>query len=396
MVGARSSVITCLRMPRWPTDAWTNAAVRVLATWIALLLMVAGLPVAHAQDPTAPEADAASEGGAMAAILPLAIDGEISDVDRDALTTELVDGLRRGAFSVVEPAEVAAADSGASTCANADCVKKIASATSATHVVRARVLIQDRDYTVTVDLYDGGSGTVAASSEDNCEICGIAEAGNLMASAAATLRTKLDALAQGPATLAVTSTPVGAEVRIDGELVGTTPFEGPVIAGKRVLRLSLEGFITVEREVTFVEGVEETRAFELEKVPSRLPNRPWGWAAIGIGAAGLVTSAVFFAFDAQNGGEGRPYKLGGACDGDNVDVDGDCREVWDTELIAYPTAIAGAALTTLGIAILLSSGKRRRDKKAKAAAEGKPTARRRSRRPRVGVGLGRISISGRF
>ncbi len=386
-------------MPRWPTDAWNNAAVRVLATWVALLLMVAGLPVAHAQDPTLPEPTASGDAagaGATAAILPLAIDGEISDVDRDALTTELVDGLRRGAFAVVEPSEVAAAESNASTCANADCVKKISGATGATHVVRARVLIEDRDYTVTVDLYDGGSGTVVASSSDNCEICGIAEAGNLMATAAATLRTKLDALAQGPATLAVTSEPAGAEVRIDGELVGTTPFEGPVIAGKHVLRLSLEGYITVEREVTFVEGVKENRSFQLDKVPSRLPNRPWGWAAIGLGAAGLVTSAVFFAFDAQNGGEGRPYKLGGACDGDNVDADGDCREVWDTELIAYPTAIAGAALTTLGIAIILSSGKRRRDKKAAAAGEGKKTARRRDRRTRVGIGAGRISISGRF
>jgi hypothetical protein len=384
-----------------PSEAWRSSAVRAFATLVAMLLVVGSLAVgnAHArvrvQDPTSPDATAEGGGsGATAAILPLAVDGEISEVDETALTTELVDGLRRGAFGVVDPADVARADSAAGSCANSECVKKIAAATGATHVVRARVVIEDRDYGVTVDLYDGGSGAVVASSSDNCEICGISEAGNLMASAAATLRTKLDALAQGPATLAVTSTPVGAEVRIDGQLVGTTPFEGPVIAGKHVLRLSQVDYITVEREVTFVEGVRETLAFELEKVPSRLPNRPWGWAAIGVGAAGLVTSAVFFAFDAQNKGEGRPYKLGGACDGDNVDSDGDCRQVWDTELIAYPTAIVGAALTTLGIAILLSSGKRRRAKKASEA--GAATASRPNRRPRLGIGLGRVSIQGRF
>lgn len=388
-------------MPLRPRTARRTLATRSIGTVVVAALAGWGIPFANVEaepagdptgDPTGPgdplaepEAAATPSGGAVAAILPLAIDGEVSDVDQQALTGELVEGLRRGAFAVVDPAEVAAADPGASTCANAECVKAIASATGATHVVRARVEFDDRDYTVSVDLYDGGSGAVVASSSDNCEICGIAEAGNLMASAAATLRTKLDALAQGPATLSVSSAPVGAEVRIDGELVGTTPFEAPVIAGKHVLRVSMEGFITIEREVTFVEGVRETLAFELDKVPSRLPARPWGWASLGLGLASLGTSVAFLVLDARD----VPFKVGGKCSGSNVDADGDCAELWDPDVITYSTAIAGATLTTLGIAILLSSGKR-------SGSGKKSKSKKQARRPRFGVGAGSVTMRGRF
>jgi hypothetical protein len=351
-----------------PRTARTFTAARALHVLVASVLAIAGSPV-EVEASSGPEGDptesgdpvgteAPSSSAATAAILPLAVDGEVSDVDEQALADELVEGLRRGAFGVVPPADVAAADASATTCANADCVKKIAAATGATHVVRARVVLEDRDYTVSVELYDGKSGAVVASSSDNCEICGIAEAGNLMASAAATLRTKLDALAQGPATLVVASAPAGAEVRIDGELVGTTPFEA--------------------------------LSFELDKVPSRLPARPWGWAALGLGIASLGTSAVFFTFDVTN----RPFKVGGNCEGDNVDDDGDCAELWDPDAITYSTAIVGATLTTLGIAILLSAGKRSSGgKSAKKAGKAGKTA---GRRPRFGVGAGSVMVRGRF
>jgi hypothetical protein len=269
-------------------------------------------------------------------------------------------------------------------------VRRIAKATGSTHVVRARVVFQDRDYSIAVDLYDGKTGAIVASTADNCEICGIAEAGELVASAAATLRTKLDALAQGPATLSMASAPTGAEVRIDGELVGVTPFAGPVLAGKHVVRVSMEGFIAVEREVTFVEGMKETLSFELEKVPSRLPKRPWGWVSLGVGIGALATSAVFFTFDVTN----RPYKVGSSCNGDNVDPDGDCRKLWDPDALVYSTAIVGAALTTLGVAILVSSARRARKGKGDDKPAGKTG--RAAYRPRVGVGLRAVSLSGRF
>jgi hypothetical protein len=361
---------------------------RAFAKCVCLVVMAClalfGVPVGSAVA-AAPAAEKAPATAARAAILPLAVEGELSDVDRESLTSELVGGLQRGAFAVVSPKDVVASDPGAAECQDSKCYTKVARATSATHVVRAKVTVRDRDYDVEVELIDGGSGKVVATSKEGCEICGVVDAGSLMASASATLRTKLDALAKGPSTLRVTSTPEGAEVTVDGQIVGVTPVSRPVIAGKRIVRVSKEGFIAVEREVTVVEGVAEELGFELEKVPSRLPKRPWGFVSLSFGIASLGVATGFAAL------RSRPYKIGGSCEGDNIDAQGDCRRLWDTEWIVYGTAIAGAALLTLGIAVLLTtSGKRAGTRAAKKRErKSKSTA-------RVGVGLGSFVVHGRF
>ena len=358
-----------------------------------------GLPIPATQAAMARvPATAPGETGATVAVLPLAVDGELSDADRQALTAELVDGLQRGSFVVVEPDAVLAANPKAADCEKARCLSGIADDTGATHVLRARVQVVDRDYSVEVELFAGGSGDSLAKTDESCEICGIADAGNLMETAAATLRTKLDALAKGPSSLSITSDPPGAEVLLDGEIIGVTPLERPVVPGKSVVRVSKEGFIGIEREVELVEGVAETLSFELEKVPSRLPSRPWGWVSMGVGVAALAGAATFAVFGATE----REYrKIGGGCrkpvlakaNGPLEDDAGNCQFIWNTEWHALGLGIAGGALTTLGVAILLNSRTRKKGSKGELDAE---TARRRSRRPRVGIGWGNVTLQGRF
>jgi hypothetical protein len=387
----------CKNMPIGLFSRSWPARLASLAT--ALGLSVATLPtlaIARTAGPGAgseagPEAGPATAEAPpiRAAILPVAVEGdELPAADREQLTGRLVEGLRRGDFDVVAPDEVLRKAPSAATCRAADCYTSIAKATGATHVVRAVVQAEDRDYQVEVVLVDGNGGGQVASAADSCQICGVAEVGDLLDAAAATLRTKLDNLAQGPATLVVASTPAGARVSIDGELKGTTPFNGPVLAGKHVLRVSFEGYITVEREVTFVEGIEETQSFELEKVPSRLPARPWGWVSLGLGLGSLGTAVAFTVL------ADRPYKVGSACD--MPDAGGDCPELWNTEPIVFATAVVGASLATLGVAILLNSAKRRTKKSAVDTGKPKATASSGSRRPRFGVGLGSVSVRGRF
>src|SRR5690242_11131587 len=83
----------------------------------------------------APEAASAPSAPASvslrAAILPLAVEGELSDVDKETLTGSLVEGLRRGSFDVVPPADVLVADSSAGGCADKDCFVRVAKATRA-------------------------------------------------------------------------------------------------------------------------------------------------------------------------------------------------------------------------------------------------------------------------
>jgi hypothetical protein len=322
----------------------------------ALALGLAHAPIVHA----APPRSAASDRAPKTAILPLVVEGELPESDRETLSNQLVGGLQRGSFEIVTPDQVIAA-AGGGDCSKPNCMQKIAEKTGATHIVRATVEVVDRDYTVRVELYDS-SGTKVVSASDGCEICGVVDVGGLIETQAATLRTKLDALATGPASIVVTSNPAGADVMLDGEPYGATPLDKPIVPGDHVIRVSKDGYIAVQEKRTFVEGARESLAYELEKVPSRLPKRPWGWVSLGIGIAAVGGGiGLTFLHD-------RPYELGGQCTGDNIDGDGDCRYLFNTKWYGMGLSLAGGALVTLGVAVLITTSKSSRKKAETEAA----------------------------
>jgi hypothetical protein len=292
------------------------------------------------------------------AILPLVVEGEMPDSDRATLTDQLVGGLQRGAFEVATPSEVEGTGEG--TCDKPGCMKSIADKTGSTHVVRTIVSVSDRDYTVKVELYDGGDGSTIISSSDGCEICGVADVGGLIETQAATLRTKLDALASGPAAIVVTSNPEGADVTLDGEPFGVTPLDKSIIPGEHTIRVSKDGYISVQEQRTFVEGARETLDYELEKVPNRLPKRPWGYASLGLGIAAIGGGvALTFLHD-------RPFKLGANCTGEDIDTKGECRFLFNTKWEGVAAGIVGGALLTLGVAVLITTAKGKTKKVGKA------------------------------
>jgi hypothetical protein len=314
----------------------------------ALALTFAQTPIVHAAPPRdAPAGEQAAS--AKVAILPLVVEGTLSDSDRASLTEQLVGGLQRGAFAVATPEEVEATGDG--KCSKPNCMTKIAEKTGATHVVRAIVTVVDRDYDVRVELYDGSDGTTVISSSDGCEICGVSDVGGLIETQAATLRTKLDALASGPAAIVVTSDPEGAEVTLDGEAFGITPLDKSIIPGDHTIRVSKDGYISVQEQRTFVEGARETLTYELEKVPNRLPKRPWGWASLGVGIAGIGAGvALTFLHD-------KPFKLGANCTGTEIDTKGECKFLFNTKWEGLAAGLVGGALLTLGIAVLVTTSK---------------------------------------
>ncbi|MEZ4380409.1 MAG: PEGA domain-containing protein [Nannocystaceae bacterium] len=362
---------------------------RALALVVASTVWLAGAPAGSLGVAPA-RAEAAS--GARLAILPLEITGEISDADRDDLTRALVTGFERGSFSVVDPAAVISAAGEVGACGDAACITGVASKTQANYVAVPKVTINDRDYAIAVALYSGTTGERAAVSEDACEICGVVDASGLLDSAAATLGQKLEALSKGPATLVLRATPEGAVVMVDGELVGTAPIETPIPPGKHVIRVSQEGFIPSEREITFVEGVQEDLSIALEKMPSALPGRGWGWASLSLGIASLGGAVTLtYLHD-------RPIKFGDRCSVEAPDPDFNvmpgpngtpiCKELYDTKWGALSAGIAGAALTTLGVLVLIETFKRTDRSRRKAV--------RNTKSARIGVGPGSVMIHGRF
>ena len=335
------------------------------ATATALALALASTPAVVFAAPPAGDSGSASAASTAkppkAAILPLVVEGELPDADRETLTTELVEGLQRGNFDIVTPDEVAAVAGG--DCSKPGCMKKISAETGATHIVRAKLEVVDRDYTVSVELYDGSDGSPVVSSSDGCEICGVVDVGGLIQTQAATLRTKLDALASGPAAVVISSDPEGAEVTLDGEAFGTTPLDKPIVPGDHVIRVSKEGYIAVQEKRTFVEGARESLDYELEKTPNRLPKRPWGWASLGVGV--LAVGGAFALMPLHE----VPYRANGACEelGVGIDADNDCALLYDTQWFSLGLGLAGGALVTLGVAILVNTAKSPR-KQAKVEA----------------------------
>lgn len=304
----------------------------------------------------------------------------------------LTGGLERGQFEVVPADQVLSAVPAAASCGDKGCVTDVAKATAARYVVRSKVTIQDRDYDIHVELLDGETGALVAENKDGCEICGVVDVSSMFSAVAGTLQRKLDALAKGPANLKLVSEPAGALVTLDGEIIGTTPIEQPMIPGKHLLRVSADGYIAIEREVTFVEGVSEEPTFTLEPIPSKLPGRGWGWASLGVGVAALGGGvALTWLHDRQ-------YTIMGQCDGENkMTINGveQCRYLYNTKWYAMGALIAGAALTTLGAVILIEAASRKDKTKG---ASSKPTARLKPKRsrPRFGLGPGSVLIQGEF
>ncbi|HEY0136771.1 MAG TPA: PEGA domain-containing protein, partial [Nannocystis sp.] len=267
--------------------------------------------------------------------------GQIDKETRERWTAGLRAGLARGVAPLVEPGEMPEVDA---SCDRKGCYDKVRSATGATHVVRTTLVAKNRDFLLKLDLVDAETGEVTLSQDEVCEICGSEEVVGLLDSQGALLQTRLDALGTGPAVLILDSKPRGAMVTIDGEVVGTTPLERPVLEGVHTVRLSLDGHVAEERELTLVNGAREQLSLTLKRTPGNAKSRALGAAGLGGGLALLGAGIALLVLD------DKPYKAN--CSGENVDKDMDCRFLFNTAPLGGALIGVGAVLATLGAVAL--------------------------------------------
>jgi len=72
--------------------------------------------------------------------------------------------------------------------------------------------------------------------------------------------------------LVIRSNVEGAEVVLDGDLIGRTPFSGPVPSGKHQLVVTRAGYVTAQREVTIPPNGSEQITANLSKDPDAPPE----------------------------------------------------------------------------------------------------------------------------
>ena len=102
--------------------------------------------------------------------------------------------------------------------------------------------------------------------------------------------------------VSVTANVEGAEVFFNGTLTGKTPVKTQLKPGHYTVRVAKGGFVEVTQGVDVLPGKPFDVTFTLkeavqDKVPPPVVSAPfykqwWFWTAIGVGVAGIVTTAV--------------------------------------------------------------------------------------------------------
>ncbi len=301
-------------------------------------------------------------------VLPVESWGDIAPHVPASLVARMIEGLQRGRFSVIEATDVnAPIPIGA---CDPECVKEVVAGTGVTHLVRASVVVEGRDYNVRVDLFDAESGELSATSSDVCEICGHEELASLVGDLAATLRRKLSAAVEPPPMLRVLAEPEGSTVLVDGEVVGVTPVEVTLTPGEHDVVVRRQGYVAHRSRLALIDGVTETISTELlpvaEEAPAPVTKSPstrskvaFGWSAVAIGVGATASGIALLALDE------RPIRSD--CSGENVDMFGNCLYRYNTLAGGVAMLVGGVGALTVGALLVARARRRGRTSTARAS-----------------------------
>lgn len=294
------------------------------------------------------------EDAPSVAVAPLVVEGEIDPAWTSSLAEALARGLERGGLTIHALPQVPGECDGA-------CWAAKAKAAGRDLVVRATVVEHERLYEIELEARDAEDGSVVLASKQPCQPCGRAEVEDQLARQAAALSDSLVRLDRTPAVLVVESRPVGAEVLVDGVLVGKAPIELPLATGTHRVQTRIAGHEPREREFTAVRGVRERWSVTLPAIvvdapPPRATRRepfvPTGAALVGVSVAALGVGITFIAL------HHRPYR--GKCSGADYDADDDlCRYRWNSLVPGATLTAIGGALAIAGTTMLVVGSRRR-------------------------------------
>ncbi len=278
--------------------------------------------------------------------------------------------LSRIRADVVEVFDRAGLDGGAldGGCESADCWSERARELGVDLVLAISIASTGSDHSVSFEVREADSGELVTSSEDACEICGREELREHVTAQGAVLAKRLKKLGPTPALVGIDGAPRGAPLYVDGDLVGTLPWEGEVVPGRHTIRVESPGYVPQDRVITATAGVREHLAVRLRPDVVETPVRDAsaaragrgaavaGWTLVGVGAAATGVGVGLWITD------GRPHR--DSCPADVVDADGECPNIYSSRPAGIGLTAAGGALVVTGAGLLIYS--RTRDRRTRA------------------------------
>lgn len=203
------------------------------------------------------------------------------------------------------------------------------------------------DWNTTLSLRETDVDGEVRGEALTCAGCEVKEASQRLGDGIAKLFAQADR--QGRGSLQVTSTPVGAEVRLAGRRVGVTPYNRKVWAGSYELELGHPGHTAATQTVEVSADQPASVTVELPReqvvvvaVPKAPPRRP-AWR-IGVGAAGIAAGALILGFGISG------LSVNGAC---SLDRQPACDGIYRTTAIGGSLVAIGGALM-IGGAVLVA------------------------------------------
>lgn len=349
------------RSLRWPVQ-WMGAVVSLS------LALTPGASFAAPAGAKQKKAQASAKALRTLLVLPLQVDGIIP--------RRVKDRYERSALSALESEHFETRF--AKECQDLKCALSADPGVKRPVVLRQVLSAKERNYTLSAELIDGPTGRVLATSKESCELCGVGEVSELFVARASVIKDKVESADAFGSTLTVNSVPSGAEIYVDGQMVGNTPASLKLTPGRHKVELRKKGHTSSRKAITTVNGVREILDFELSKIlrapvrDPRLDHRPraisaagWGWLAIGVGGAGLAAGTALVVLHK------RPFTF--RCDPamKDRDANGNCRYLYDTQDGGIMALSIGGALLATGIGLTVWSHQRakRRSKRAGIAFE---------------------------
>jgi TolB-like protein len=308
-------------------------------------------------------------------VLPLVIAGEVAPEvgdARDRLSQEVLSALADPRLEAVSLHSAETGDAATPYCSDAVCWQALANEHGVSHFAVVVVRHSDPDYDVQARLVDGRTGAEVGSVSDTCDLCGITELGEHVGDVSAKLRRELESTLVPAPVLVVSSTPPGATVHLDGEVVGSTPLELASIAGTHELEIRRAGHVTERMRLDLVDGTRR----EIDARLRPLPTAPAPADAPGDRAARIYLGSGIAAMLAGAGAIGggaamllmHDEPIEADCDGTNVDELGRCRYLHDTRGGGIALTVVGASLLVAGVALTVLGARRRAQPRTASAS----------------------------